>query len=285
MRLARARSVDALALLLARGAPACCSKTSSNMRLERRRRRGSRRARCSLAARRATSSAKRFSSALRPARSAARGSGAARAADRACAGARPRALSRYAVGSSLVECPPSAVGEQPRSASGPRRAPRARPRRASPCEDREHVVAVDAHAAACRRRRPCRRRCALAVWRSAGTLIAQPLLRQRNTVGALNTPAKFMPAVEVVASSSRRRRSTRAATRSSRLIFAAQAKPTACVICVPIGELIEPKCASRAVIVVRHLPALHRVVRVAEHVVDVASAAGSRGSSAAPNSR
>ena len=38
----------------------------------------------------------------------------------------------------------------------------------------------------------------LAVWRSQGTLIAQPLLRQKKTVAVLNTPAKFIPLVELV---------------------------------------------------------------------------------------
>jgi hypothetical protein len=44
----------------------------------------------------------------------------------------------------------------------------------------------------------------LAVWRSTGTLIAQPLLRQNMIVGVLNTPAKFIPlwnSLELVAPS------------------------------------------------------------------------------------
>jgi hypothetical protein len=44
----------------------------------------------------------------------------------------------------------------------------------------------------------------LALWRSVGTLIAQPLLRQMKTDGVLNTPAKFAPlwnSLELVAPS------------------------------------------------------------------------------------
>jgi hypothetical protein len=33
----------------------------------------------------------------------------------------------------------------------------------------------------------------VAVWRSIGTLIAQPLFRQKKITGTLNTPAKFIP--------------------------------------------------------------------------------------------
>src|SRR3954467_6753205 len=79
---------------------------------------------------------------------------------------------------------------------------------------------------------------ALAVWRSVGTLMAQPLLRQKKMVGVLKTPAKFIPlwkSDELVAPSPK----YVSATAGSRLILAAQAKPTAWVICVPIGELTE----------------------------------------------
>ena len=73
-----------------------------------------------------------------------------------------------------------------------------------------------------------------AVCFATGTEIAHWLFLQKKIVGALNTPAKFIPAWKspsLVAPSPKYVR----LTESSLRIFAAQAAPTACVICVPTG--------------------------------------------------
>src|SRR5215471_17334980 len=80
-----------------------------------------------------------------------------------------------------------------------------------------------------------------AVCRSAGTLIAHPLLRQKKTTGTLKTPAKLSPewkSEELVAPSPKYTRVARSSFRS----LPAHANPTACVICVPTGELIDSQC-------------------------------------------
>ena len=77
-----------------------------------------------------------------------------------------------------------------------------------------------------------------AVCFSIGTEIAQPLLRQMNTTGALDTPAKFMPTwnspVDDVPSPKKAMRHVVACRCSWRM-----AVPTACGIWVPTGELID----------------------------------------------
>ena len=236
----------------------CCSRRcqgSSRVdvvehRLERRRRRRSRRPRCTRLQLGVDLGARALARARRVhAPSAARGS-SRRRSDR-IALAPGLDLVVGAVGLRIVagRVAAHAIGDQPRSASAPRRAPRARPPRAS--------TLYDGEARRCRRRaRPgCRRPTPLLGEASrspsaarVGTLIAQPLLRQQeHASGVLNTPAKFRPvwksvrAGRAVAEVDTRRRRPRC------LILAAQAKPTACVICVPIGELTEPKRRSRAV--------------------------------------
>ncbi len=77
-----------------------------------------------------------------------------------------------------------------------------------------------------------------AVCRSRGTLMAQPLLRHTNTIGALRTPAKLRPvwkSLALVAPSPK----YASATTSSRRMRAAQAAPTAWGICVAMGELMD----------------------------------------------
>src|SRR6478672_4145573 len=77
--------------------------------------------------------------------------------------------------------------------------------------------------------------------------MAQPLLRQSKTHGTLNTPAKFMPlwkSDDEVAPSPKYTRAEAFCLR----ILAAQAKPTAWVICVPTGELMEHQPTSRQVV-------------------------------------
>ncbi len=68
--------------------------------------------------------------------------------------------------------------------------------------------------------------------------MAQPLLRQMKTTGALDTPAKFMPTwnspVDDVPSPKKV-----SATSSDLLMLMAMAVPTACGIWVPTGELID----------------------------------------------
>ena len=76
--------------------------------------------------------------------------------------------------------------------------------------DGEDVVAVDAHAGDAVGDALARRTSATPSDARSGTLMAQPLLRQKKTVGHLEHAREVHPVVEIATSSSRRRRSRRA---------------------------------------------------------------------------
>src|SRR5687768_4978427 len=75
--------------------------------------------------------------------------------------------------------------------------------------------------------------------------MAQPLLRQMNTHGAFQTPAKFIPTWNSPVDEVPSPKNT-IDTSSLPITLAAYAEPTACGICVPTGELIDTRLSQLA---------------------------------------